>query len=202
MLINSCVAMQFIWTQFVFSLRRCVCRSMPLILFPVPLAVRWYLRSLALIIVCLCPPAQIPPLLFRFKLPPSYLLWHSHSHTSTWARALTQTRIPRTSPQVLALSHSLRYSIHALTPTWSRGGGVGYICLRRGHEQQTGPTCSAKTTSKKTPKPGVEVPTFILELREKRQARTQRLVLRTVCWSSDTTNLSLRCTPVFSGYSS
>lgn len=50
---------------------------------------------------------------------------------------------------------------------------------------EIGPTCSAKTTSKKTPKPGVEVPTFILELREKRQVKPQRLVLRTVCWSSD-----------------
>lgn len=174
------------------------CAPISLILFPVPLALRWYLRSLVFIIVCLCLSAQVPPFPSDSKSLPSSVRWHSHSHTCTRTRALTQTRLPRTlPPSCCCLIHFSTPSTHWLQ---LQAGGAGldiYILEQATRYTETGPTCSAKTTSKKTPKPGVEVPTFILELREKRQARTQPLVLRTVCWSSDSTNLSLCYTPVF-----
>lgn len=181
------------WGQFISLCRPRGCTPISLILFPVPLALRWYLRSLVFIIVCLCLPAQIPPLSSGSLPPPS----HSHSHTLARTRARTQTRLPRTlPPSWCCLIHFSTPSTHKLQ---LEAGGAGldiYNQEQATSYTQTGPTCSAKTTSKKTPKPGVEVPTFILELRAKRQARPRRLVLRTVCWSSDTTNLSLRYTPV------
>lgn len=182
------------WGQFISLCRPRGCTPISLILFPVPLALRWYLRSLVFIIVCLSPWTNPSPL---FRLPPSSVRWHSHSHTLARTRARTQTRLPRTlPPSWCCLIHFSTPSTHKLQ---LEAGGAGldiYNQEQATSYTQTGPTCSAKTTSKKTPKPGVEVPTFILELRAKRQARPRRLVLRTVCWSSDTTNLSLRYTPV------
>ncbi len=110
------------------------CTPIPLILFPVPLALRWYLRSLVFIIVCLCLPAQIPPFSSDSSLLPppcadTVTLTLTHAH----ARAHKHFS-PAHSPPVLVLSHSLQYAIHALTPTWSRGGGVGYIPPRGGHK--------------------------------------------------------------------
>lgn len=183
------------WGQFISLCRPRGCTPISLILFPVPLALRWYLRSLVFIIVCLCLPAQIPPLSSGSLPPPcadivtltlSHARAHAHKHVSP----------AHSPPSWCCLIHFSTPSTHKLQ---LEAGGAGldiYDQEEATSYTQTGPTCSAKTTSKKTPKPGVEVPTFILELRAKRQARPRRLVLRTVCWSSDTTNLSLRYTPV------
>lgn len=183
------------WGQFISLCRPRGCTPISLILFPVPLALRWYLRSLVFIIVCLCLPEQIPPLSSGSLPPPcadivTLTLWHARAHAHKRVS-------PAHSPRLGAVSFTS--VLHPRTNSNLKQGGAGldiYNQEQATSYTQTGPTCSAKTTSKKTPKPGVEVPTFILELRAKRQARPRRLVLRTVCWSSDTTNLSLRYTPV------
>lgn len=117
----------------------------PLILFPVPLALRWYLRSSVFIIVCLCLPAQTPPFSSDSNsLPPpssdTVTLTLTHAH----ACAHTNTSPPHTPPA------SWRCLIHFCTPSthWLQleAGGAGldiYLQEQATSYTQTGPTCSA-----------------------------------------------------------
>lgn len=128
------------------------------------------------IIVGLRLSSQIPPLPSDSRsLPPPC------ADTVVRARAPKHKRVSsaHSSPPSLSvsvLSHSFRYSVHALQ---LGAGGAGLHIYHRVEAMsftQTGPTCSAKTTSKKTPKPGVEVPTFFFL----GAWREERLVLWTV----------------------
>lgn len=105
------------------------CTPIPLILFPVPLALRWYLRSLMFMIVCLCLPAQIPP----FSSDSSLLHALTHSH------ARTQTLLPRivlpppNPPRLGAVSFtSVR---HPRTDSNLEQGGRGWIYTSKSRPQ-------------------------------------------------------------------
>lgn len=135
-----CVNNQLKTIDLAYSFHPCACTQILLILFPVPLALRWYLRSLVFTIVCLCLPSTGPSLLFRFKLtsllpPPSSVRWHSHFHTYTRTRAHTWTLLPRRLPP------SWCCLIHFSTPSthWLQleQGGRGWIYTSKRRPQAT-----------------------------------------------------------------
>lgn len=109
------------------------CTPIPLILFPVPLAVRSYLRSLLFIIVCL--PAQSPPLLSRFSsLPPpcADTLPLSHFHVHAYARIRANSRVssahyPHTPPSLSCDAVSFTSLLHPRTDSQLQAmGGAGW----------------------------------------------------------------------------
>lgn len=123
----------FMWGQFISLCRPRGCTPIPLILFPVPLALRWYLRSLVFIIVCLCLPAQIPPLssgslpppcadIVTLTLPQAHA--HAHKHVS-----------PAHSPRLGAVSFTS--VLHPRTNSNLEQGGRGWIYTTKRRPQAT-----------------------------------------------------------------
>lgn len=148
----------------------------------------------------LSPPARIPPLSLQSPPPSSVCadtVTLSHfAHTR--ARPLSLSLSPARSPSPSCSAVSFTSVRHPRTDSnlEQEGGGAGldiYIQEQATSYTETGnPLAVQRPTSKKTPKPGVEVPTFESWSREREQTELRDFLTcfastDCLCWSSTTT---------------